>query len=163
MTDEIAAWQARQPPGAIYGRMGALRQVLGAAVRWGHIDRNPAVLAGKNRQPDPRAVRAYSFEELDAIALELSPMYAPLPMFAAATGLRPEEWSALERKDIDRTLGCVNVRRTVSSGEVVELGKTSRSRRQVPLSPRALAALAALAALPRDSMSRSCSPLPRAG
>jgi integrase len=32
------------------------------------------------------------------------------------------------------------VRRTVSSGAVVELGKTDRSRRQVPLSPRALAA-----------------------
>ncbi len=33
------------------------------------------------------------------------------------------------------------MRRTVSSGEIVELGKTSASRRQVPLSPRALAAL----------------------
>ncbi|MCD6014062.1 MAG: Phage integrase family [Solirubrobacterales bacterium] len=38
----------------------------------------------------------------------------------------------------------VNVRRTVSSGEVVELGKTARSQRQVPLSDRALAALDAL-------------------
>lgn len=35
----------------------------------------------------------------------------------------------------------LNVARTVSSGEVVELGKTSGSRRQVPLSRRALAAL----------------------
>jgi integrase len=144
MTDEIAGWIAQQPPRVAYGRTSALRQCLGAAVRWGYIDRNPAVLAGKNRQPDPRAVRVYSCAELDAIAIELPPMYAPLPMFAAATGLRPEEWSALERKDIDRTHGCVNVRRTVSSGEVVELGKTSRSRRQVPLSPRALAALDAL-------------------
>jgi integrase len=33
------------------------------------------------------------------------------------------------------------VRRTVSSGEVVELGKTSGSRRQVPLSQRALTAI----------------------
>jgi integrase len=33
------------------------------------------------------------------------------------------------------------VQRTVSSGEVVHLAKTSKSRRQVPLSPRALAAL----------------------
>ena len=38
----------------------------------------------------------------------------------------------------------LNVRRTVSSGEVVELGKTDRSRRQVPLSRRALEALDAL-------------------
>ena len=36
------------------------------------------------------------------------------------------------------------MRRTVSSGEIVELGKTQRSRRQVPLSPRALAALDAV-------------------
>jgi integrase len=38
----------------------------------------------------------------------------------------------------------LNVRRTVSSGQIVDLGKTNRSRRQVPLSPRALAALDAL-------------------
>jgi integrase len=36
------------------------------------------------------------------------------------------------------------VRRTVSSGEAVELGKTGRSRRQVPISPRAALALDAL-------------------
>jgi integrase len=48
---------------------------------------------------------------------------------------------ALERRDIDRDAGVLVVRRTVSSGEVVELAKTTRSRRQVPLSGRALAAL----------------------
>ena len=45
-------------------------------------------------------------------------------MFAAATGLRPEEWQALERRDLDRRAGVVNVLRTVSGGEVVELAKT---------------------------------------
>jgi hypothetical protein len=40
----------------------------------------------------------------------------------------------------------LSVRRTVSSGEVVELGKTSRSRRQVPLTRRAVQALDALPA-----------------
>jgi integrase len=144
MTDEVAAWQAKQPSGVRYGRVGALRQCLGAAVRWGYISRNPAVLAGKNRQPAPRVVRAFTYAELDRIAAELSPQYQPLPTFAAATGLRPEEWQALERRDVDRRAGHLSVRRTVSSGKVVELGKTSRSRRQVPLSPRALAALDAL-------------------
>ena len=66
---------------------------------------------------------------VDAIAVELSPTYAPLPAFAAATGLRPEEWQPLERRDVDRRAAVLNVRRTVSSGEVVELGKTNRSRR----------------------------------
>ena len=96
--------------------------------------------------PPPRPVRAYTFEELEAIAAELSPRYRPLPHFAAATGLRPEEWQALVRRDIDRAAGVLTVARTVSSGEVVDIGKTTRSLRQVPLSPRALEALDALPA-----------------
>jgi integrase len=47
--------------------------------------------------------------------------------------------AALQRRDIDQ--GVINVRRTVSDGELVELGKTARSRRQVPLSRRAAQAL----------------------
>ena len=79
--------------------------------------------------------------ELEAVAEELPPSTRALPVFAAATGLRPEEWQALERRDVDRGARILEVRRTVSSGEVVDLGKTSRSRRQVPLSRRALEAL----------------------
>lgn len=88
-----------------------------------------------------RSTRPASRILLDAITVELSTRYRPLPAFAAATGLRPEEWQALERRDVDRGEGLLNVRRTISSGEVVELGKTTRSRRQVPLSPRALNAI----------------------
>jgi integrase len=143
MASEVAAWRARQPRSR-YARLGALRQCLEAAVRWGYLDRNPAKLAGRNRQPSPRAVRVFSRDELDAIALELPPAFAPLPAFAAATGLRPEEWQALERRDVDRAAGVVSVTRTVSGGQLAELGKTTRSRRQVPLSPRALVALDAI-------------------
>jgi integrase len=89
-------------------------------------------------------VRAFTAEEIAAIAAELSVRYQPLPAFAAATGLRPEEWQALERRDVDRGARVLNVLRTVSSGEIVELGKTGASRRQVPLSRRALDALDAL-------------------
>ena len=42
---------------------------------------------------------------------------------------------------MDRQAGIVSVRRSVSSGEIVELGKAARSRRQVPLSSRAREAL----------------------
>jgi integrase len=129
---------------AAHGIMQALRQVLDAGVRWEHMARNPAKLAGPNPKPPPRAVRAFSRAEVDAIAAELSAIYRPLPAFAAATGLRPEEWQAAERGDVDRGAGVLHVRRTVSSGEVVELGKTNASRRQVPLTPRALEALDAL-------------------
>ena len=107
----------------------------------GYMTRNPAKLAGRNPQPAPRPVRAYTYAELDAIAAELSPEYRALPAFAAATGLRPEEWQALERRDVDRRERMLSVRATVSGGELVELGKTGASRRQVPLSRRALDAL----------------------
>jgi integrase len=144
MGGEIAAWRTRLPDRSRYAITGALRQALGAAVRWGHIGRNPAVLAGRNPQPSPRPVRVYSRAELDAIAAELAPAYQPLPVFAAATGLRPEEWQALERRDVDRRGRVLVVRQTISGGEIVELGKTSASRRQVPLTERAAKALDAI-------------------
>jgi integrase len=97
-------------------------------------------IASRRRGSCERSTRA----ELDAIAAELPPTYRPLPTWGAATGLRPEEWQALERRDVDRREGVLSVRRTVSSGEVVDLGKTNASRRQVPLSRRALAALDAI-------------------
>jgi hypothetical protein len=106
MVDELSAWQATLPERSRYGLVGALRQVLGAAVRWGHMDRNPMVLAGRNRQPSPRLVRVYAFAELDAITAEMSAQYQPLPKFASATGLRPEEWQAIERRDVDRRGAC---------------------------------------------------------
>jgi integrase len=146
MTGEVASWRATLPERSRYGIVQALRQTLEAAVRWGYMDRNPAKLAGPNRQPSSRPVRAFTVAEVEAIAAELSPMYQPLPAFAAATGLRPEEWQALERRDVDRRERMLSVRATVSGGELVELGKTGGSRRQVPLSRRALDALDALPA-----------------
>lgn len=160
MSGELASWQAKLPGRSRYGIVQALRQALEAAVRWGYMTKNPAKLAGRNRQPAPRSVRVFTRDELDAIALELSPMYVPLPVFVAATGLRPEEWQALERRDLDRRAGVVNILRTVSDGEVVELAKTNVSRRQVPLSRRASAALNALPARLDTSL---IFPAPRGG
>jgi integrase len=135
-------WSATLPGRSRYAITAALRQALGAAVRWRYMSTNPAKDAGSNPQPSPRPVRAFTPAEVEALSAELSPaMYAPLPPFAAATGLRPEEWAALQRRDVDRTAGVLNVVRTVSSGEPVDVGKTGGSVRQVPLSRRALDAL----------------------
>ena len=114
-----------------YGIVQALRQTLAAAVRWDYMSRNPAKLAGRNPEPPPRPIRAYTLAELDALAAELEPRYAPLVRFAAATGVRPAEWAALERRDIDRDRRLVHVRGTKTAGSV----------REVPLTGRALAAL----------------------
>jgi integrase len=117
MSGEIASWQARLPERWRHDVMQALRQALEAAVRWGHMSCNPAKLAGRNPQPPPRPVRAYTHAELNALATELSDLYRALPKFASSTGLRPEEWGAAERRDVDRRERILNVRRTISSGQ----------------------------------------------
>jgi integrase len=141
MSDELADWRATLPPRYAHKVIGALRQVLAAGVRWRLLERNPGVDAGENPEPEPRPVRAYTLAELDAITDELSSAYRTLPAFAAATGLRPEEWSALERRHIDRHRRIVRVEQKNVDGRIVPGGKTANSVREVPLTRRALAAL----------------------
>jgi integrase len=62
-------------------------------------------------------------------------------IFAVETGLRPSEWAALESRHVDPRAGVVRVRQTIVDGRLRKYGKTSRSRRDVPLTARALAAL----------------------
>src|SRR5437660_3317654 len=61
-------------------------------------------------------------------------------IFAAATGLRPAEWLALEKRDIDQEGRVAYVRRSFTRGEL-KLPKTEASLRAVPLQARALDAL----------------------
>ena len=138
---EIAAWIGTLPAGSRYGIVTALRQTLEAGVRWGHMSRNPAKLAGPNPQPKIAEVHPFTQAEVDTIAGELGDKYGPLVMFAGETGLRPSEWLALEWRDVDRKTGVVLVERSYAYGVLKSYGKTARSRRRVPLSSRALEAL----------------------
>jgi hypothetical protein len=141
MSGEIASWQAKLPERRRHDVVQALRETLKAAVRWGHMGCNSAKLAGRNPQPQPRPVHALYARRAGRAR---RPAVSALPGAACVRrrdGLRPEEWEAAERRDVDRRERILNVRRTISSGEGVEHGKTSRSRRQVPLSRRALEAL----------------------
>jgi integrase len=141
LPDEIGAWSKRIPEGHRPDAMVAFRQVLNAAVRWKLIEENPAKLV-PNPLPRRAEIRPFeSWEEIEAVACELGP-WGPLVVFAAGTGLRPEEWLSLSRRDVDRE--AVTVRRTFSGGELREYGKTSRSLRRVPLRLRVLDALEAL-------------------
>src|SRR5215207_4816107 len=100
---EIAAWRMTIPGGHRFEATQALRQVLARAVSWRLIDVNPAKQGVDNPQRRRTEKRPFeSWSELDALAGELGPRYGPLVLFAAATGLRPGEWIALEHRDIDR-------------------------------------------------------------
>ena len=141
MSRELAQWQATLPERSRYGIMQALRQCLEAAIRWGDMDRNPAKLVGSNPPPPPRGVQTFTLGELDKIATELGKVYGPMIRFAAATGMRPEEWAALERQDVNKAAGVVYVARTHVEGVTKAYGKTSASVREVPLSAVAVATL----------------------
>src|SRR5262249_37751099 len=75
-----------------------------------------------------------------------SPVFGPLVVFAAETGMRPEEWVALERRDLDRNGPAATVNRKFANGVATPYPKTHRSRRRVPLTARAWVAIEALPA-----------------
>jgi integrase len=122
--------------------MRSLRQVLNAAVRWNLIQENPANRVGPN--PPPRSQEVTFFESLasvDRLAGEMTPSFAPVVIFGVETGLRPSEWAALERRHVDRHRRVVKVRQAIVDRRLREYGKTARSRRDVPLTQRALDAV----------------------
>jgi integrase len=118
-SQEIAAWRMTIPPGHRFEATQALRQVLARAVVWGMIDVNPAKHGVDNPQRRYTEKRPFdSWAELAAVAAKLGPRHGPMVMFAAATGLRPGEWIALERRDIDRQARVVYVRRAYRNGRL---------------------------------------------
>ena len=97
---------------------------------------------GANPQPRARDVPIFdSLRSVDRLAAELSPRSAGTAVFAVETGLRPSEWAALESRHVDPRGGAVSIRQTIVDGRLKKYGKTSRCRRVVPLTARALAAL----------------------
>jgi integrase len=138
---EIAAWRMTIPPGHRFEATQALRQVLTRAVHWGMIDVNPATHGVDNPQRRRTEKRPFeSWAQLSQVASKLSDRQGPLVMFAAATGLRPGEWIALERRDIDVEARVAYVRRAFRNGRVKST-KTEGSIRAVPLQEIALEAL----------------------
>lgn len=135
---DIAAWRARLPERSAWGITKALRAVLNYAVRVGLLDKNPAT-AVPNPEPKRREVPFFpSPAEVEAVAAEVG---SPIPIFAAWTGLRPEEWIALERADVDRHANVVHVRRVFTDGQLKGYGKSEKSLRTVPLPRRAAESL----------------------
>jgi integrase len=157
-SEEICAWRGNLPEGHRFEATQALRRVLNRAVAWQLVDVDPAKRGVPNplrRFPGKRPFE--SWDELTAVAGYLGPIAGPMVLFAAATGLRPAELTALERRDVD-CAGVVYVRRQLVRGQVKQT-KTRRSVRAVPLQT---IALEALDRLPR-SESSLLFPAPRGG
>jgi integrase len=139
----VAAWRKRLPEGSAWHAHRALRQVLSYAVRTKLAAENVAQLV-PNPEPKRREVPTFgTWEELERLAEELPPERRSLPVLVAGTGLRPEEWLALERRDLDLKTGVLQVRRVYTDGRVKEYGKQDRSIRRIPLRSRVVGALEA--------------------
>jgi integrase len=145
-SEQVCGWRLTVPEGHRFEATQALRQVLNRAVAWRLIDENPATRGVPNPGRRCREQRPFdSWEQLRALADRLGPVYGPMVIFAAATGLRPSELFALEHGDLNRGAGVVQIRRAHANGRVKQT-KTRLSRRAVPLQTIALEALEQLPA-----------------
>ena len=137
---EIAAWRMTLPPGHRFEATQALRQTLTRAIEWGLLDVNPARTGVDNPLPVAPEMRPFeSQQQLDELAAALDARFGPAVLFAAATGMRPGEWIALERRDLDLESRLVHVRRSYSR---LRLRPTkTKTARAVPLQRTALDAL----------------------
>jgi integrase len=149
---EIAAWRMTIPYSHRFEATQALRLTLQCAVSSGMLNSNPPKQGVENRQRPRVEQRPFdSWEQIRAVADRIGSRYRPLVLFAAATGLRPSEWIALEHRDIDREARIVYVRRAYRNGPL-KCPKTDSSLRAVPLQA---VALEALDRLPRPAGLRS--------
>jgi integrase len=123
----------------------SMRQVLDVGVEWGY-PRNPVraktVRAPRVPEPDVRPFACWS--EVNAVA-DAAGRYGPLVRFACATGLRPEEWIALQWLDLDIAGRQVNVNKVCVEGMLRrDRGKTDAAFRLVLLQEQAVQALRSL-------------------
>jgi integrase len=131
--EQVCAWRLTVSEGHRFEATQALRQVLNRAVAWKLIDENPAKRGVPNPGRRCREQRPFeSWAQIGSLAERLGPMFGPMVVFAAATGLRPSELFALEQGDLDRAAGVVQIRRAYANGRVKQT-KTRLSRRAVPL------------------------------
>jgi integrase len=163
---DVAKWRAGLSDTSRYRLTLAMRQTLNAAVRWRYLRTNPVADAGPNPTPRSEEFVPFTREEIDALDEELGVdvergvAYGPLVVFVAETGLRTNEWAALERRDVDKAAQAVTVQRRFADGVLTNFPKTERSRRSIPLTERALDAYERL---PAQLHTRLVFPAPKGG
>ncbi len=141
---ELDVWRSQLPPLSAHYIFRAFRQVLEYAVAMGLLAANPTARIGTRGRPPAGAAAFQLLGEVEAIAAEMDPRYAAIPIVLVGTGLRPEELFALERRDLDLDAGVLRVERVYTQRVLKEPKKSSRQRRRVPLRARVVEALRGL-------------------
>jgi len=135
-TQELEAWRLTITPGWRAAVFQDTRRMLEAWKRWQWIPTNPTD-GVRNRAAKAAEVTPIPWDTLLAIEEEIDLRYLIAPILGGGTGLRPEEYLALEWRDVDLSGRVLYVSRVCSGGRLIELGadgsKTHRQRRRVPL------------------------------
>jgi len=142
-------------PSSVQTHYRLLHEVLGHAVRWGLLVRNPAAMADPPRRRryeptiwDEEQVRMFLAEA------RRSSRYYPLFLTAVLTGMRAGELAGLRWQDVDFGLGVASVRQTlyrlegnkkagVAPQVLFKAPKTAASRRAIALPPAVIEVLRA--------------------
>jgi integrase len=125
-----------------------LSSALKQAVRWMMLSQNPASLVGLPK-PILKEMQALSPKEAASfLKAAIEDRWSALFSLALATGMRPEEYLALQWKDVDLKKGVATVQRALAwhrkgGGFDFTAPKTAHSRRSIPLPASVVQALAA--------------------
>lgn len=116
------------------------------AIKWQMLIRNPCDVCELPRL-EKTEMKYFSPDEVSRFLLEArSDKHFLVFLVALETGMRPEEYLAVQWKDIDLETGVLSVRRALvwnrkGGGFRFEEPKTSKSRRSIPLSDSIVSAL----------------------
>lgn len=141
---ELDVWRSTLPARSAHYIFRALRQTLEYAVAMGLLEQNPTARIKNTRASVDVDTEQRPFEdwgEVEALAAEMDPRFAAIPIVLVGTGLRPEELFGLERRDLDLDGGALSVERVYSQGRLKSCKKSERQRRRVPLRGRVVDAL----------------------
>jgi len=115
-------------------------KIFGTATRWGWMNHNPARGTELPPMERTRHARVLTPTEVRSLDRKLDDPARTIFLVGCLTGLRIGELLALQVGDVDLSRAVLHVRRDVYRGHVGS-PKTPGSERQVPLTPKLVAAL----------------------
>ena len=141
---DVATWRKRQPERSAHFYHKAVSQALA----WGKdvarvpgLVENVAALVSNPRPKKGEVAFFETWDEVEAMDVELPEWIRGLAVAVSGTGLMPEEWIALRARDVALRFGTLTVARAYSEGRLADYGKTEGRRRRIPLRARVVEAL----------------------